>query len=156
MSRWLLLRLPLLRNLLWTASLYLADSLVNSAVALRWAANSASEFGSIRPPGPRVTGSRGSWGGLLGTYEWLELDLEGWPRFDLDLWDWRPRLELELGVGGIALKGVAPEPLAVGAPLGLYGVLCCGGNIGNALDRVLAGLSDGPAAEGLDELFMVQ
>jgi hypothetical protein len=33
-------------------------------------------------------------------------------------WRPRPRLELELGVGGIALKGVAPEPLAVVATAG--------------------------------------
>jgi hypothetical protein len=57
-----------------TASLYLADSLANSAEALRWAASSASEFGKITPPEPRVTGRRGSWGGLLGKYEFdLEL-----------------------------------------------------------------------------------
>jgi hypothetical protein len=31
----------------------------------------------------------------------------------------RPRLELELGVGGIALKWVAPEPLAVVTTAGL-------------------------------------
>jgi hypothetical protein len=66
-------------------------------------------------------------------------------------WRPRPRLELELGVGGIALKGVAPEPLAVGAPLGLIGVLCCGGNIGDALTRVLAGLPDA----GLDAFDMI-
>jgi hypothetical protein len=73
------LRLQLL-DLLSTASLYLVNSLMNSAMALRWAANSASELGRINPPGPRVTGSWGSMGGLLGTYdfdlEWLGV-LEG-------------------------------------------------------------------------------
>jgi hypothetical protein len=32
---------------------------------------------------------------------------------------WRPRPRLELGVGGIALKWVAPEPLAVVTTAGL-------------------------------------
>jgi hypothetical protein len=61
--------LEVLLDRVLTASLYLADSMANSAEAMRWAANLASEFGKIAPPEPRVTGRRGSWGGLLGKYE---------------------------------------------------------------------------------------
>jgi hypothetical protein len=103
---------------------------MNSAVTLRWAANSASELGRICPPGPRVTGSRGSWGGLLGKYD-LEFDLE-WLE---DLEGWRPRPWLEL---------VEPD----GDGLIRFDVHCgnIGGNTGgNALNGVvtpwLAGLA---------------